>query len=106
VAAARFRQVNFAADVWNGGDDALIPWSWHSALQKSEEVTATDGSRRARRWYAMTDREVSARRGRLGAGVGMLARRFEEAVYAIAFLLLAAAAILVVIGTVRPSSKP
>jgi uncharacterized membrane protein (DUF373 family) len=49
----------------------------------------------------MTDREVSARRGRLGAGVGMLARRFEEAVYAIAFLLLAAAAILVVIGTVQ-----
>jgi uncharacterized membrane protein (DUF373 family) len=47
----------------------------------------------------MTDREGSAPRGRLGTVVGMLVRRFEEAIYGIAFLLLAAAAVLVVIGT-------
>ncbi|HXN58094.1 MAG TPA: phosphate-starvation-inducible PsiE family protein [Candidatus Angelobacter sp.] len=47
----------------------------------------------------MTDRDGSAPRGRLGAVVGMLVRRFEEAIYGIAFLLLAAAAVLVVIGT-------
>jgi uncharacterized membrane protein (DUF373 family) len=49
----------------------------------------------------MTDREGGAPRGRLGTAVGMLASRFEDAIYAIAFLLLAAAAVLVVIGTVE-----
>lgn len=47
----------------------------------------------------MTDRDGSAPRDRLGAVVGMLVRRFEDAIYGIAFLLLAAAAVLVVIGT-------
>jgi presenilin-like A22 family membrane protease len=47
----------------------------------------------------MTDRERSAPRGRLGAVVAMLVNRFEEVIYGIAFLLLAAAAVLVVIGT-------
>lgn len=47
----------------------------------------------------MTDRDGSAPRGRLGTVVGMLVNRFEEAIYGIAFLLLAAAAVLVVIGT-------
>ena len=47
----------------------------------------------------MTDREGSAPRGRLGAVVAMLVNRFEEVIYGIAFLLLAAAAVLVVIGT-------
>jgi hypothetical protein len=53
----------------------------------------------ARRCQAMTDRDGSAPRDRLGAVVGMLVRRFEDAIYGIAFLLLAAAAVLVVIGT-------
>ncbi|MCW2663004.1 MAG: hypothetical protein JWP83_4156 [Mycobacterium sp.] len=48
----------------------------------------------------MTDREGSAPRGRLGAVVAMLVNRFEEVIYGIAFLLLAAAAVLVVIGTI------
>jgi uncharacterized membrane protein (DUF373 family) len=39
-------------------------------------------------------------RSRLGTVVGVWASRFEDAIYAIAFLLLAAAAVLVVIGTV------
>jgi hypothetical protein len=42
----------------------------------------------------MPDREGSAPRGRLGTVVGMLVNRFEEAIYGIAFLLLAAAAVL------------
>ena len=49
----------------------------------------------------MTDREGGAPRGKLGTVVGMLASRFEDVIYAIAFLLLAAAAVLVVIGTVE-----
>ena len=47
----------------------------------------------------MTDREGGAPRGRPGTVVGMLVRRFEEAIYGIAFLLLAAATVMVVIGT-------
>jgi presenilin-like A22 family membrane protease len=47
----------------------------------------------------MTDQEGSAKRDRTGTVVGMLVNRFEEAIYGIAFLLLAAAAVLVVIGT-------
>jgi presenilin-like A22 family membrane protease len=49
---------------------------------------------------AMTDRDDSTPRDRLGIVVGTLVNRFEEAVYGIAFLLLAAAAVVVVIGTV------
>jgi uncharacterized membrane protein (DUF373 family) len=48
----------------------------------------------------MTDRDDSTPRDRLGIVVGTLVNRFEEAVYGIAFLLLAAAAVVVVIGTV------
>jgi presenilin-like A22 family membrane protease len=48
----------------------------------------------------MTDQEGTDRRHRLGTVVGTLVNRFEEAIYGIAFLLLAAAAVLVVIGTV------
>lgn len=48
----------------------------------------------------MTDRSGSPRRGRVGAVVAVLAGRFEDAIYAVAFLLLAAAAVLMVIGTV------
>src|SRR5258708_37218824 len=47
----------------------------------------------------MTDGEGSAPRDRPGTVVGMLVNGFEEAIYGIAFLLLAAAAGLVVIGT-------
>jgi presenilin-like A22 family membrane protease len=48
----------------------------------------------------MTGREGKAPRDRLGAVIGMWANRFEDVIYGIAFLLLAAAAALVVIGTV------
>jgi presenilin-like A22 family membrane protease len=47
----------------------------------------------------MTDREGSPPRGKLDTVVGKLVHRFEEAIYGIAFVLLAAAAVLVVIGT-------
>ena len=47
----------------------------------------------------MTDRDGGAPPDRPGTVVGMLVSRFEEAIYGIAFLLLAAAAVLVVIGT-------
>jgi presenilin-like A22 family membrane protease len=48
----------------------------------------------------MTDRERDAPRGKLGTAVGFVISRFEEAIYGVAFLLLAAAAVAVVIGTV------
>lgn len=48
----------------------------------------------------MTNREDSDSRDRVASIVGVLVNRFEDAIYGIAFLLLVAAAVLVVIGSV------
>jgi hypothetical protein len=50
----------------------------------------------------MTDRDGGVPRDRPGTVVGMLVNRFEEAIYGIAFLLLAAAAVMVVMQSSKP----